>query len=115
MPLGRRPTESAFGNRELQVRRHHQFAGQCYTVPRILQARSAQLLGEIRRRNLLQSHDRVGRWSQRLYLSSSSQWSNYTLPITLGIHEVEWRLEREYYGGAATDSAWIDDVVFTGQ
>ena len=32
-----------------------------------------------------------------------------------GIHEIEWRYETYNYGGQPGDSAWIDDVVFTGQ
>jgi hypothetical protein len=48
-------------------------------------------------------------------VSSGTQWNQYTLPVTLGIHEIEWRFEKDYYSGQATDSAWIDDVVFVGQ
>jgi len=51
---------------------------------------------------------------QSLYLTSSA-WTNYNLALTLGIHEIEWRYETYYYGGQPTDSARIDDVVFTGQ
>jgi hypothetical protein len=52
---------------------------------------------------------------QSLYLSGGPQWNNQTLQLTLGIHEIEWRYQRDSYGGLASDSARIDDVVFTGQ
>ena len=52
---------------------------------------------------------------QSLYLSGGPQWYNHTLQMTLGIHEIEWRYQRDSYGGLASDSARIDDVVFTGQ
>jgi hypothetical protein len=51
---------------------------------------------------------------QSQYLSSSS-WTSYSMPITLGIHEIEWRFSTYSYGGQSTDSAWLDDVVFAGQ
>jgi len=52
---------------------------------------------------------------QVLYLWGGPDWYNQTLPITLGIHEIEWRYARDSYGGSAADAARIDDVVFTGQ
>jgi hypothetical protein len=52
---------------------------------------------------------------QTLYIYGSTQWNSYTLPITLGIHEIEFRYERDWYGGQPGDVARIDDVVFVGQ
>jgi hypothetical protein len=53
--------------------------------------------------------------NQVQYISGSTQWNNFTIQIPLGIHDIEWRFERDYYGGQTTDAAWIDDVVFIGQ
>jgi hypothetical protein len=52
---------------------------------------------------------------QTLYLSGGPQWYNQTIQLTLGIHEIEWRFERDSYGGLASDAARIDDIVFTAQ
>jgi hypothetical protein len=49
------------------------------------------------------------------YITGGTSWNPYTIQIPLGIHEIEWRFERDYYGGQTTDAAWIDDIVFTGQ
>jgi hypothetical protein len=49
------------------------------------------------------------------YISGGLQWNSYTIQIPLGIHEFEWRFERDFYGAQTSDAAWIDDVVFTGQ
>ena len=50
------------------------------------------------------------------YITSSSQWYQYSIQIpNVGVHEIEWRFERDYYGGQSTDTANIDDVVFVGQ
>jgi hypothetical protein len=52
----------------------------------------------------------------QLYITSGTQWYPYTIQIpTVGVHEIEWRFERDYTGGQPTDAAWLDDVVFTGQ
>ncbi|MEO8019839.1 MAG: hypothetical protein ABI769_18675 [Pseudomonadota bacterium] len=50
-----------------------------------------------------------------LYITGSTQWNSHTVPVTLGIHDIEWRFERDSYGGQASDAARIDDVVFVGQ
>jgi hypothetical protein len=54
---------------------------------------------------------------QRLYVPSGTTWNQYSIQLTLGIHEIEWRYEKDYYysGGQTTDAARIDDVVFVGQ
>jgi hypothetical protein len=49
-----------------------------------------------------------------LYLTSTGTWNQYTIPLSLGVHDIEWRFERDY-GATADDAARIDDVVFTGQ
>lgn len=43
----------------------------------------------------------------------SGSWIQYSTPISLGVHDIEWRFDRDYYGGTSDDSAYIDDVVFT--
>ena len=67
----------------------------------------------------------IGYCCNRLYVSvdgapiynlgGSTQWNSFTLPLTLGVHEIEWRFETYSTVGGPTDSAWIDDVVFVGQ
>jgi len=52
---------------------------------------------------------------QTQYITTGTTWNSYTLQIPLGIHDIEWRFERDYYAGQATDAAWIDDVTFVGQ
>ena len=29
----------------------------------------------------------------------NTNWNKHTVPITLGMHDIEWRFERDYYGG----------------
>ncbi|HUQ08752.1 MAG TPA: hypothetical protein VM146_00455 [Steroidobacteraceae bacterium] len=53
--------------------------------------------------------------AQVLNAYTGNTWSQYTFPLVLGVHDIEWRFERDYYGGTSNDSARIDDVVFTGQ
>jgi hypothetical protein len=50
-----------------------------------------------------------------LYLSASTQWSQYQIPIPLGVHEIEWRYERYSYGLSSNDVGRIDDISFIGQ
>jgi hypothetical protein len=48
------------------------------------------------------------------YIATTGSWNQYSIPLTLGVHDIEWRFERDY-ATTATDAARIDDVVFTGQ
>ena len=50
---------------------------------------------------------------QKVYASVGTQWSSFSLPITLGVHDVEWRYQRDPYSQG--HAAWIDDVAFVGQ
>jgi hypothetical protein len=52
---------------------------------------------------------------QILYVYGIAQWTSYSVPITLGIHEIEFRYEKDSYGAQPADAARIDDVVFVGQ
>ena len=52
---------------------------------------------------------------QAAYVSANSQWTRYSVSVPLGIHEIEWRYVKQYYGAQGADTAWIDDVVFAGQ
>jgi len=47
-----------------------------------------------------------------IYLNPTAQWTKQTIPITLGIHNVEWRYERDNYNAVGTHAVWIDDVAF---
>ena len=47
-----------------------------------------------------------------IYPQSGSPWTNYTLTLPAGIHEIEWRFVSDSYGGQVTGAAWIDDVSF---
>jgi hypothetical protein len=54
--------------------------------------------------------------NQVLYLSANSAWTNYSAPVTLGIHDVEWRFQQLSSGiPQGINAAWIDDVSFAGQ
>jgi len=50
-----------------------------------------------------------------LYVPSGSQWNNYGVPLTAGVHELEWRFQRDSYSSQPTDAAWIDDISFIAQ
>ncbi|MFL6600879.1 MAG: binary toxin-like calcium binding domain-containing protein, partial [Steroidobacteraceae bacterium] len=52
---------------------------------------------------------------QVLSMPATTQWNSLSVPITLGIHNVEWRYQKDSYGSQGTDAAWIDDVAFAGQ
>jgi hypothetical protein len=51
----------------------------------------------------------------RINAYGNGSWNLHTLDLTLGVHDIEWRFERDYYGGTINDGARIDDVVFTAQ
>jgi hypothetical protein len=42
-------------------------------------------------------------------------WQNYSVALDLGIHEIEWRFQKDSYSGQPGDAARLDDVVFTAQ
>jgi hypothetical protein len=44
----------------------------------------------------------------------NNNWNQHSVNLTLGVHEIEFRFERDYYGGTANDAARIDDLVFSG-
>jgi hypothetical protein len=50
---------------------------------------------------------------QQLGTGASTTWTQYDVPLTLGLHDIEWRFTKHYYGSQGPESAWIDDVVFT--
>ena len=51
-----------------------------------------------------------------LYLSANSAWTSYSTPVTLGIHDIEWRFQQFSSGvPQGLNAAWIDDVSFVGQ
>ena len=39
-------------------------------------------------------------------------WTRFSTPIEEGLHDIEWRYEKNSYGAQVTDAAWIDDVTF---
>jgi hypothetical protein len=45
-------------------------------------------------------------------LSSDPTFYSHTVPLTLGIHEIEWRYSKTAITPANVGSAWIDDVSF---
>jgi hypothetical protein len=75
----------------------------------------------------LSFHARVdaGACCDRLYLLvdgvevlpgfGTSEWVSYSVPITLGMHTIEWRYQKDSFGTQGADAAWIDDVAFVGQ
>ena len=40
-------------------------------------------------------------------------WTRYAVPLAAGMHEIEFRYQKNVFGSAGADAAWIDDVVFT--
>ncbi|HEU5136784.1 MAG TPA: hypothetical protein VFU13_16680 [Steroidobacteraceae bacterium] len=52
---------------------------------------------------------------QRMNVSYNSTWNRYSVDLTAGVHEIEWRYENFTYSGQATDAARIDDVVFVAR
>jgi hypothetical protein len=52
----------------------------------------------------------------RLFIDPNGPWANYSVALSAGIHEVEWRYHKDYSpGSGGVDAAWIDDVMFTAQ
>jgi hypothetical protein len=52
---------------------------------------------------------------QVLSAATVNQWNPLSVPITLGLHNVEWRYQKDSYGSQGADAAWIDNVAFVGQ
>jgi hypothetical protein len=52
--------------------------------------------------------------SQVINTLGNNSWNQHTVNLTLGVHEIEFRFERDYYGGTANDASRIDDLVFSG-
>ena len=44
----------------------------------------------------------------------SASWNQLSIPMTPGMHNVEWRYQKDSYGSQGADAAWIDDVSFVG-
>jgi hypothetical protein len=49
---------------------------------------------------------------QTLYVYPNAAWTQQSLPITLGVHNIEWRYERDPYSPAGTHAVWMDDLAF---
>jgi hypothetical protein len=46
----------------------------------------------------------------------NTDWTPVAIPITPGLHQIEFRYQKDSYAVvSAPDAAWIDDVVFTAQ
>jgi hypothetical protein len=53
---------------------------------------------------------------QQRMVFGDTDWVLVTVPITPGLHEIEWRYQKDSYTAwSSPDAAWIDDVVFTAQ
>jgi hypothetical protein len=52
---------------------------------------------------------------QVLSMYAATQWSRYSVPIVLGVHDVEWQYHKESFNVPGTGAAWIDDVAFVKQ
>lgn len=44
--------------------------------------------------------------------SYSGSWTQYSVPLTSGNHEIEWRYQKDGSVAAGADAAWIDKVEF---
>ncbi len=42
----------------------------------------------------------------------SGAWDDYETSLTLGVHEIEWRYEKDSYYSQGADTAWIDNLSF---
>lgn len=49
---------------------------------------------------------------QALSIYANNQWTQYSVPLTLGAHDIEWRYQKNSYGTSGADAAFIDDVTF---
>jgi hypothetical protein len=49
---------------------------------------------------------------QLLTTGANAQWTRFSVPMTLGIHTVEWRYQKDSFGSQGADAVWIDDVAF---
>jgi hypothetical protein len=45
-------------------------------------------------------------------INTNAQWTQYSVPITFGMHDIEWIYQKDYYNSGGADAAWIDDVTF---
>jgi hypothetical protein len=52
---------------------------------------------------------------QVLSASATTQWTRLTVTMTLGIHDIEWRYQKDSFGAQGADAAWIDNVTFVAQ
>ncbi len=53
---------------------------------------------------------------QQVSTYGDTEWVQVVVPITPGLHEIEWRYQKDSYAAwSAADAAWVDDVVFTAQ
>jgi hypothetical protein len=43
---------------------------------------------------------------------ATAQWVLVSVPITAGLHEIEWRYQKDSYAYQSGNAAWIDDVTF---
>jgi len=45
----------------------------------------------------------------------SNQWTKVSAPITLGVHNIEWRYQKDGSASQGADVVWIDDISFSKQ
>jgi hypothetical protein len=43
---------------------------------------------------------------------ANSQWTQYTIPLTLGIYDIEFEYAKDGNSSGGADAVWIDDVTF---
>jgi len=48
-----------------------------------------------------------------LSVASNGGWTQYSVPVTLGIRDIEWRYQKDSTVTSGADAAWIDDVTFS--
>ncbi len=51
---------------------------------------------------------------EQTYLYGNTPWTTRTIPVGPGVHEVEWRFQRDYFSSNPAGSAWLDNVSFVG-
>ena len=53
--------------------------------------------------------------NQMRSVSGTDQWTQVTIPLPLGVHDIEWRYERDWISGQGATAAQLDDVIFVKQ
>ncbi|MGC3980188.1 MAG: hypothetical protein QM808_02920 [Steroidobacteraceae bacterium] len=48
-------------------------------------------------------------------IATNGQWTRQTVTLTFGMHDVEWRYQKDSSGSSGADAAWVDSITFVKQ